>query len=216
MSIFTKHYLSNKYPTLFEKAKVNTILRLAHFLGQGMTESSLKPKQENLNYAANKVRGVFGAARISQEDANKYGRIDGKQKANIEMIANTVYGGAWGLKNLGNKVFGDGWKYRGRGIFQITGRANYEALTKYAREVLGMNVDYVKNPDLLLEEADSLIGALWYWNTRKLSDYADKNNSLAVSKGINLGDPNSKNTPNHAKERKEATDKFITEFNKAA
>lgn len=215
MSIFAKHMLSNKYQSLFEKAKVNTILRLAHFLGQGKVESSLLPKQENLNYAADKVRGVYGSHRISAADALKYGRIDGKQKANQEMIANIVYGGAWGLENLGNKVFGDGWKYRGRGIFQITGLSNYTALTKYAKEVLGLDVDYVKNPDLLLTEADSLIAALWFWNNRKLSDYADKNNSLAVSRGINLGNPLSKNTPNHATERKQATESFITLFKAA-
>lgn len=215
MSIFAKHMLSNKYQSLFEKAKVNTLLRLAHFLGQGKVESSLLPKQENLNYAADKVRGVYGSHRISAADALKYGRIDGKQKANQEMLANIVYGGAWGLENLGNKVFGDGYLFRGRGIFQITGRANYEALTKYAKDVLGLDVDYVKNPDLLLTETDSLIAALWFWNSRKLSDYADKNDSLAVSRGINLGNPLSKKTPNHADERKQATDSFIKLFKAA-
>jgi putative chitinase len=80
---------------------------------------------ENLNYAADKLVGVFGAKRITQQQADQYGR-NSSHPANQEAIANIVYGGDWGKANLGNTVQGDGWKFRGRGLKQITGRENYQ------------------------------------------------------------------------------------------
>lgn len=204
--ILLMHPLSAKYKSLFTKFSVNTALRLAHFFGQADQESNLIANRENLNYSTEALISNFGRHRISVSDAKKFGRS--QQPANQEMLANILYGGSWGEKNLGNLVFGDGWKYRGRGIFQITGLSNYKALTKYVQEVLGLNVDYVENPDLLLNESDSLIAALWYWSTRKLNSYADKDQGLKISKGINLGNPESEVTPNHAKERKEKTEAF--------
>lgn len=211
MEIYSKHYLTNKYKSLFIKAGLTTVNRIANFLGQAQHESKLKPTSENLNYSVDGLIEGFGRHRISIVDAKKYGRTS-KQAANKEMIANLLYGGTFGLKNLGNKVLGDGWKYRGRGIFQITGLANYSALTKYAREVLGLDVDYVKNPDLLLNEADSLIGALWYWNVRKLNTYADTNNILTISKVINLGNAATKSIPKGLDDRILQTKNFIKIF----
>lgn len=178
--------LSKKYKTLLDRAGINTPLRLAHFFSQAEHESGLEPVSENLNYASTALQSVFGSKRISLSDANKYGRTS-KQKANQEAIANIVYGGDWGLKNLGNKVWGDGWKYRGRGWFQVTGLSNYQSLTKYAQNTLKLNVDYVKNPDLLANESDSAIGAIWYWNMRNLNAYADKDDIDGVSDIINMG-----------------------------
>ncbi|AZA74798.1 glycoside hydrolase family 19 protein [Chryseobacterium indoltheticum] len=206
-----KHPLSAKYQNLFTKFAVNTPLRLAHFFGQAAHESNLKPRVENLNYSVEALLSKFGRHRISEVDARKLGRIR-TQLANQEMLANILYGGSWGLKNLGNKTFGDGWKYRGRGIFQITGLSNYWGLTKYVQEVLGLNVDYVENPDLLLNEADSLIAALWYWQMKKLNSYADKDQGLKISRGINIGNPDTEKIPNHAEDRKVKTEKFKKVF----
>lgn len=214
MEIYDKHYLTKKYSTLFKKVELITINRLSNFFGQAQHESKLKPTVENLNYKYEALVEGFGRHRISIEDCKKYGRTI-KQKANQEKIANLIYGGDWGLKNLGNKVYGDGWRYRGRGLFQITGRANYEALTKWTKEVLGLDVDYVKNPDLLLNEADSLIGALWYWSVRNLNTYADKNDILSISKIINLGNVNSKATPKGLDERKAEVANFAKLFKTA-
>ncbi|MDR6548554.1 putative chitinase [Chryseobacterium rhizosphaerae] len=206
-NILLKHSLTAKYQSLFNKAGVNTVLRLAHFFGQASHESNLKPTVESLNYAVKGLLDNFGRHRISIIEANKYGRT-ATQKANQEMIANIIYGGKWGAENLGNTQTGDGWKFRGRGIFQITGRANYQALTGYATKVLGLNVDYVANPDLLLNEADSLIAALWYWNNRQMNQYADSNNVLAVSKIINLGNAKAKGTPKGLDDRENKTEAF--------
>lgn len=178
--------LSKKYKTLLDRAEINTPLRLAYFFAQADHESGLEPISENLNYASTALQSVFGSKRISLADANKYGRTS-MHKANQEAIANIVYGGEWGLKNLGNKVLGDGWKYRGRGLFQVTGLSNYQSLTKYAQNALKLNVDYVKNPDLLTNESDSIVGAIWYWNMRNLNTYADKEDIDGVSDIINMG-----------------------------
>lgn len=98
------------------------------------TGGTFSPGKENLNYTASALKKKFSRERISLADADRYGRKDG-QKANQSAIANLIYGGAWGLKNLGNKVFGDGWRYIGRGLVQITGLRNYA--------IFGLD----KNPD---------------------------------------------------------------------
>ena len=86
-----------------------------------------------------------------------------------------------GRKDLGNIYPGDGYKFRGRGYIQITGRANYTELSK------DTNIDFVKNPDLLTEEANAMISALWFWNKRKLNQYADKDDIKTITKRINGG-----------------------------
>lgn len=88
------------------------------------TGGSFKPGKENLNYAASALRSKFSRERISLADADKYGRTKGKAADQV-MIANLIYGGAWGLRNLGNKLLGDGWRFIGRGFVQLTGRRNY-------------------------------------------------------------------------------------------
>lgn len=170
-----------KYKTLFEKYCVSTYLRIAHFMAQIKHESGLKPINESLNYSVEALISGFGRHRISISDAKKYGRIDGKQKANQEMLANILYGGKWGLENLGNTEKGDGWKFRGRGFKQITGRANYESLSR------DTGIDFVNNPDLLLSEVDAMVSALWFWNKNNLNRYADVDNLDAISDLINLG-----------------------------
>ena len=81
---------------------------------------------ENLNYAADSLVPTFGKHRITAQQAAALGRT-ATQPANQRAIANLVYGGEWGKKNLGNQVAGDGWKYRGRGLKQVTGLSNYRS-----------------------------------------------------------------------------------------
>jgi putative chitinase len=88
------------------------------------TGQKMQPVTENLNYSVQGLLSTFSRARISASQADRVGRKSG-QAANQQAIANTVYGGDWGRKNLGNTEAGDGWRYRGRGLVQITGRANY-------------------------------------------------------------------------------------------
>lgn len=81
----------------------------------------------------------------------------------------------------GSESSGDGYRNRGRGIFQITGGKNLRKLS------LETGIDFIGNPDLLLDEANSLIAAIWYWNSRNLSKYADAMNIDAISDLINIG-----------------------------
>lgn len=104
---------------------------LDDFLGQILHESAMLTRlEENLNYSVDGLLKTFGRHRISEADARRYGRIDGVQSANRQAIANTIYGGEWGRKNLGNIDANDGWACRGSGVIQVTGLANLTALAK--------------------------------------------------------------------------------------
>ncbi|MHA7823699.1 glycoside hydrolase family 19 protein [Chryseobacterium arthrosphaerae] len=202
--------LSNKYKTLLNKNGINTPLRLAHFFAQADHESGLKPKVENLNYSVDGLLKNFGSHRITHTQAYDYGR-SANHAANQQAIANIIYGGNWGRSNLGNTQPGDGWKFRGRGIFQITGRSNYLQLTNWAKSK-GFAVDYVENPDLHLNESDSIIAAVWYWNVKGVNNFADQDNVLAVSKIINLGSAKANGTPKGLEERKKKLNYYKTVF----
>ena len=95
-----------------------------------------------------------------------------------ELIANLVYSGRMGN---GPAESGEGWKFRGRGLKQLTGKFNY---TKCS-EALG--VDLVGNPDLLLEPTYAARSAGWFWKTNNLSSFADNNDILGMTKKINGG-----------------------------
>lgn len=105
---------------------------LAYILATAHHETGAKfvSSIESLNYSVDGLMKTFGRHRISAADAQKYGR-SGSRPANQSAIGNLIYGGDWGRDNLGNTQTGDGWRYRGRGLVQITGRANY---AKYGLE----------------------------------------------------------------------------------
>lgn len=197
--------LHEKYKTLLEKNGINTILRKAHFLAQGKVESDLKPKIESMNYSVEGLISGFGRHRISLEDAKKFGRTV-TQKANQKEIANRLYGGEWGRVNLGNTQANDGWNLRGSGILQITGRANFQKLSD------DTGIDFINQPELILEEANSVIAAIWFWNYRGLNKYADKDDATSISKIVNLGSVKSKGTPKHLEERKQWAETFKKEL----
>lgn len=128
------------------------------------------PISENLNYSASGLRKTFGKY-FTYNESLLYERKP-------EKIANRVYANRM---DNGDEKSGDGWKYRGRGFIQITGKSNYRLLSK------DMGVDYINNPDLLLTEADSMISAIWFWNTNNLNRYADNDDVYSVTKRINGG-----------------------------
>ena len=123
----------------------------------------------------------FGTNQISVAQANLYGRT-AKHKANQEAIANIVYGGNWGKINLGNTQLGDGWRFRGRGLIQLTGRANYQAYKEYSGHDVIANPDLASRPDIAIDIAG------WFWSVRfKLNPIADKNNINSITEKINGG-----------------------------
>ena len=163
--------LAKKYKTLLNNYHINTPLRLAHFFAQIDHESNLKPVSENLNYSTDALLRVFKKYFPTRQLAEYYSRLP-------EKIANKVYANR--MLN-GDEDSGDGWKFRGRGFIQITGKANYIMLSK------DTGIDYLGNPDLLLTEADSMISALWYWQKNGLNKYADMDNIKTITKRINGG-----------------------------
>ena len=162
---------------VLNKAEINTPRRLAHFIGQCLIETGfLNFREENLNYSAAGLLNTFpkyykGRPELAQQHARK-----------PELIANHVYGG-----RMGNTTPGDGWKYRGRGMIQLTGKENYERFSK----VLGL--DLVSNPDVVAKDLKVAIqAAAAFWSNNGLNILADSNNAAAVSRGVNLGNPNAK------------------------
>ncbi len=162
--------LAKKYKSLLDKNGINTRLRLAHFFAQAYHESKFEVISENLNYSESGLLKVFGKY-FNRTTAKQYARKP-------EQIANIVYANRMGN---GNTASGDGWRYRGRWFFQITGKNNYIQVTA------DTGVDYLTNPDSKMTEADAMVTALWYWNERNLNRFADQDDCDGVSDIINLG-----------------------------
>ena len=152
---------------------VNTDLRMAHFLGQVMYESGcLDHVEENLNYSAYGLLRTFPKY-FNAVTAQRYAH---KPQA----IANRVYASRMGN---GPESSGDGWRFRGRGLIQLTGRSNYKA---YDDSPL-CNGDLMSHPEWLSQFPGAVKSALWYWQRNGLSALADKDDTRAVTKGINGG-----------------------------
>jgi putative chitinase len=156
-------------------------LRVAHFFAQVLHESGgFRIREESLNYTPDALLKIFGAKRISGAVADAIGRKAGRP-ANEQAIANTIYGGAWGKKNLGNLVDGDGWRYRGRGPMQITGRSNYGRFG----DLLG--IDLIAQPELALDARYIYAIPAAYWKARGCSAHADADDLRLVTIAINGG-----------------------------
>jgi len=163
--------LDAKYKTILEKYGINTNLRKSHFWGQLYHESKCKPISENLNYSAEGLGKIFSKYFPTKEIANSYARKP-------ELIANKVYANRMGN---GSESSRDGFSYRGRGFIQITGKENYKALSK------DTGIDFVSNPNELLNEPNALLSALWFWKKINANVYADANNCERITKLINGG-----------------------------
>lgn len=156
---------------------------LAHFLGQCAHESgNFTITEENLNYSAARLRIVF-PRHFEYLSSFEY-------EHEPEKIANRVYANRMGN---GDILSGDGFKYRGRGLIQLTGRDNYTAFAKYVGDE-----SIIDNPELVSSKY-ILESALWYFNRNniwKYADVVDYSHCLAVSRAINIGNPNSSKFPN--------------------
>lgn len=162
---------------------IDTELRISHFLGQLASESAgFKRTIESMNYSVEGLMRTFKRSRISAEDCARLGRTQGR-KADQKAIANLVYGGEWGRINLGNFIPGDGWKFRGHGLIQTTGRHNITQLSRgmFSDNRLADNPFPVAQMPLCVESAG------FYWRTRDCNSAADRNDPIAVTKKINPG-----------------------------
>lgn len=167
-----------------DRYQIDTIKRAAMFLAQTGHESGGYRSTritENLNYRVSALTSKFGS-RISAADAARYGRNDSTgQKANQEAIANIIYGGEWGRRNLGNTQPGDGWKFRGRGLIQLTGRGNYQRFADHIGESLDYVVSYLETPEGAADAAG------WFWQANSLNRYADSGDVEGCTRKINGG-----------------------------
>ena len=148
--------------------------RIAAFLAQcGHESGGWTTFEENLNYSAQGLQGIFGSH--FHGDADQYARQP-------EKIANRIYCNRMGN---GDEASGDGWKYRGRGPIQLTGKANY---TKFAQDMFDDWQNLLDNPDWVTYDKDfALMSAIWFWNEYNLNHYADIGDIKTMTKIINGG-----------------------------
>ena len=154
----------------FDKYDINTPKRQAGFIGQCQHESgNFKTLEENLHYSAASLMRVWPSRFSDQATADQYAN-------NPEKIANKVYAG-----RMGNTEDGDGFKYRGRGVLQLTGKDSYIFCGQ------ALKLDLMDNPDLLLEPMNAMLSAGWFWNKRGLNAAADVSGWEEVTRKINGG-----------------------------
>ena len=165
----------NAMNEVFPEYGIDTPQRIAAFIAQcGHESGGWRVFSENLNYSAKALNAVFGKyfARAGR-DAEEYHRQP-------EKIANVVYANRM---DNGDTDSGDGWRFRGRGPIQLTGRANYTKFSEWADlpEVL-------ENPDIVAEDKEvALKSALFYWDTNNLNKYSDAGDIKTLTKRINGG-----------------------------
>lgn len=160
---------------LVQKFNLNSGLRLSHFLAQCAHESgNFKVLNENLNYSADGLLKIFPKYFKDKATADAYARKP-------EKIANRVYASRMGN---GDEASGDGYKFRGRGFIQLTGKSNYQAFSDFIKE------DCVASPDLVATKYP-LTSAAFFFDKNKLWDICDKGATpevvTLVTKRVNGG-----------------------------
>ena len=162
---------------LLPKYGITTERRVAHFLSQCAHESAgFKRLEENLNYSSKALRAVFGRyfGPAPKRDAEEYHRQP-------EMIANYVYMDEYRKYKMGNVQEGDGWRFRGRGLKQLTGRENYTRFGATVDMTAEEAASYVATP------AGAIESACWCWDANNLNLIADGDDVKRMTKKINGG-----------------------------
>jgi putative chitinase len=162
---------------ILPKYDITTEARVAGFIAQCAHESgNFMTLEENLNYREETLLKVFpryfGAGK---RNAAEYAK-------NPEKIANYVYMDEFRTSKMGNVKEGDGWRFRGRGLKQLTGRENYTNFGKSVNMTAEQAADYVAT------EKGAIESACWFWNAKKLNDVADTQDIVKMTKIINGGD----------------------------
>ena len=162
---------------LLPKYGITNERRVAHFLSQCAHESGgFRKLEENLNYSEKALNAVFGRyfGAPPKRDAAEYHRQP-------EMIANYVYMDEFRKYKMGNTQEGDGWRFRGRGLKQLTGRENYTNFGKSVGMTAEEAAEYVATP------AGAIESACWFWDAKNLNDIADTDDVKRMTKVINGG-----------------------------
>lgn len=166
--------------------EIDTDARRSMFLANILHETGgLKVFEENLNYTPARLMALFGrTGRITGEQAHRLGRKPGEGPLNEDrqrQIANLIYGGSFGRKNLGNTQPEDGWFFRGRGLIQLTGRMNS---TRCAR---AMCTDVVRLQAMLDTKEGSAESACHFWNAAGCNEAADEGDLDDARRLVNGG-----------------------------
>ncbi|HGN2727623.1 TPA: glycoside hydrolase family 19 protein [Pseudomonas aeruginosa] len=160
-----------------ERFDITSPVRLAAFLAQvGHESAHLTRLVENLNYSARGLAATW---------PSRYRGADGRPNAlalnlarHPEAIANNTYANRNGN---GDESSGDGWRFRGRGLLQITGRSNYRAAGA------GLDLPLEHDPDLLEQPEFAALSAAWWWSTHGLNELADRGEFVVITRRINGG-----------------------------
>ncbi|MDI3391455.1 glycoside hydrolase family 19 protein [Pseudomonas sp. V98_8] len=171
--------------------KIEGRLRVASFLAQvGHESGQLRTVVENLNYSAEGLVKTW---------PNRFSRVSAAAVARKpEQIANIVYASRMGN---GPAVTGDGWKYRGRGLIQVTGWVNYQACGS------ALGLDLLTKPELLEQPGYAALSAAWYWSKHGLNELSDAGHFLDIGSIINTGKTGT--APHGAAERKALYDRAL-------
>jgi putative chitinase len=160
---------------LFPDYNINTPQRIAAFIAQCAHESgNFMVLKENLNYRAATLRKIFPKYFPTDAMANEYANKPNKQEA----IANLVYANRMGN---GPPESGDGWRYAGKGLIQLTGKSNY---TWFAAS---LQISVEDASEYLLTFEGAAQSACWFWETNNLNQWADKGDIVTLTKRINGG-----------------------------
>lgn len=180
---FKKMIPTNKEPEqwyeialeMFPKYDITTVNRIAGFMAQAGHESlDFRVVQENLNYSESNLLKTFPRY-FTKATAKQYARKP-------EMIANHVYDDDNRTSKLGNTQPGDGWKFRGRGLIQLTGRWNYEKFGADVGKTADQVVEYLETKQGAMESA------LWFWKVNNINQFADSDDIKGMSRRVNGGD----------------------------
>ena len=164
---FIPHEIMKELASAMDKFEIDTPLRAAHFLSQCKHESMNFTKTiENLNYSAEGLKNVFKKYFPDDDTAKAYERLP-------EKIANRVYANRMGN---GDENSGDGWKYRGRGYIQLTGKNNYTSFSK----AIGENID----AEIMSTPAYASLSAAWFFQKNGINNIADEGGGDAVIQKI--------------------------------
>jgi putative chitinase len=177
MPLATQALLDRYYQPIVDRtsaSQINTALRLAHFLAQiGNETGDLHAVEENLNYSAQGLIDTWPTL-FNVQNAAAYAHQP-------EKIANRAYGGRYGN---GPEASGDGWKFRGRGMIQLTFKSNYIAYGAHC------HLDFVTDPNYDKIAADpnlSVDVACWFWMAHNLNAIADRDDCIGITRVINGG-----------------------------
>lgn len=174
--------VAEEFSNKFETCNINTKNRLYHFFAQIFQEvGPAFNLNEGFNYRPQVLIDKFSYYANHPQDAQTDGYIPRRQAANKQNIANRAYGGREGNNDIAS---GDGWRYRGRGMKQLTFRNNYRSFTSYHERVWGERVDFESNPDLLLDTVYAARSALYFWDQNNLYRRADNGITRVVSDSI--------------------------------